>query len=209
MLTPARRPYDGKVRLRIPGRLAWAVAGRWPRSSGSLLVLVHTPPAARWSRDWIVRQVADRWQLDLATSRRRLQPVHRARVARRRAAVRARPRRRAVLHRRPRDGHAAVGRCVRGIVRLSNLEVDAGRVLLVRERGMIVNLPPLVGRAAARDRAAPRPARPAGARARRRLRRSHRRRRRAGARPAPGPRSERGTAASSPAPAARSPPRRS
>ena len=53
--------------MRIPGRLAWAAAAG-AALVGALIVLAQSPPVARWSRDWVVRQAAERWQLDLSAT---------------------------------------------------------------------------------------------------------------------------------------------
>ncbi|MGD9902385.1 MAG: translocation/assembly module TamB domain-containing protein [Vicinamibacterales bacterium] len=110
----------------------------------ALLVLAHTPPAASRVQAWLVRQVAAAWQLELQagaldynllTRRVELRDVRLAAaghgdepflVARR------------VTARLPWAVFA-------GTVRVSALDVDAGRVRLVREGGVIVNLPPSSG----------------------------------------------------------------
>ena len=137
------RPYDGKVRLRVPGRIAWAVAAV-AALVVALLALVHTPPAARWSREWIVRQVADGWQLDLATSRVDYN-LFTGRVSLTDVRLAAPGHSDAPFFSAARVTVTLPWVIVRGIVRLSNLEVEAGRVLLVRENGTIVNLPPSSG----------------------------------------------------------------
>jgi outer membrane protein assembly factor BamA/autotransporter translocation and assembly factor TamB len=129
--------------LKVPGRLAWAAAAL-AALVGAAIVLVHTPPAARWGRDWLVRQVAAQFQLDLATSRLAVNLFTR-RVTLDDVRLAA-------------PGHtgepffsarrleanlpwAVFG----GTVRVSMLEVDDARVWLVREGGVIVNLPPPSG----------------------------------------------------------------
>ncbi len=129
--------------MKVPGRLAWAAAAL-AALVGALLVLVHTPPVARWGRDWLVRQVAAQWQLDLEAGRLRLNLFTR-RISLDDVRLSA-------------PGHAETPfltarrvqvdlpwAAFRGIVRLSMLEVEEGRVLLVREGGVIVNLPPSSG----------------------------------------------------------------
>ena len=129
--------------MKVPGRLAWAAAAL-AALVGAAIVLVHTPPAARWGRDWLVRQVAAQFQLDLATSRLAVNLFTR-RVTLDDVRLAA-------------PGHtgepffsarrleanlpwAVFG----GTVRVSMLEVDDARVWLVREGGVIVNLPPPSG----------------------------------------------------------------
>lgn len=111
---------------------------------GALLVLVHTPAAKRWSRDWLVRQVADGWQLDLATSRVDYN-LFTGRVSLTDVGLAAPGHTDAPFFSAARVTVTLPWVIVRGIVRLSNLEVDGGRVLLVRENGTIVNLPPSSG----------------------------------------------------------------
>ncbi len=111
---------------------------------GALIVLAQSPPATQWSRDWVVRQVAARWQLDLAAGRLDLDLVTR-RVSLTDVRLSA-------------PGHADAPfftarlvsvtlpwSVVRGDVRLTPLEVEGARVLLVREGGVLVNLPPPSG----------------------------------------------------------------
>ncbi len=129
--------------MKVPGRLAWAAAAV-AALVGALVVLVHTPPVARWGRDWLVRQVAAQWKIDLEAGRLRLNLFTR-RIAIDDVRLSA-------------PGHAddpfLTARRVQvdlpwaaftGIVRLSMLEVEEGRLLLVREGGVIVNLPPSSG----------------------------------------------------------------
>lgn len=133
------------MRVRIPGWIAWTAAAVVALAA-LLVALSFTPPAARWGRDWIVRQAARLWELDLAASRLRVNLLTR----------------RAELDdvRLSAPGHADepffTARRVavtlpwavfRGRFRLNSLEVDAGRVLLVREGGALVNLPPPSGKA--------------------------------------------------------------
>lgn len=107
-------------------------------------VLVQSEWAARRGRDWLIREVATRWQLDLAASRlevslggRRLTlqdvklaaPGHAADPFFSAAAVTV-------------TFPWAVFRLQGG---LSTLEVDGARVFLLREGGTIVNLPPSSG----------------------------------------------------------------
>jgi hypothetical protein len=131
------------VRLKVPGRLAWAAAAL-AALVGALVVLVHTPPVARWGRDWLVRQVAAQWQLDLATSRlgvnlfTRRVTLDDVRLAASGHADEPFLTARRLEARLP---WAVFG----GTVRVSMLEVDDGRVWLVREGGAIVNLPPSSG----------------------------------------------------------------
>ncbi|HUU35367.1 MAG TPA: hypothetical protein VMW48_14985, partial [Vicinamibacterales bacterium] len=131
------------MRLRIPGPLAWAAAGL-AAVVGAAILIAHTPPVARWGRDWIVRQVAERWDLDLAANRLTYN-LFTGRVALDDVRLSA-------------PGHAdtpffAATRVtavlpwviLRGTVRLSDLQVDEGRLQLVRENGVLVNLPPSSG----------------------------------------------------------------
>lgn len=131
------------MRQKVPGRLAWAAAAVGALV-GALVVLLHTPPAARWGRDWLIRQVASSASLDLALSRldlnlftRRL-TAHDVRLA-------------APGHGdQPFFSAARVSvtlpwSALRGAVRLTTLDVERGRVWLVREGGALVNLPPSSG----------------------------------------------------------------
>lgn len=131
------------VRLKVPGRLAWAAAAL-AALVGAAIVLVHTPPAARWGRDWLVRQVAAQFQLDLATSRLAVNLFTR-RVTLDDVRLSAPGHADApFLTARRLEAHlpwAVFG----GTVRVSMLEVDDARVWLVREGGAIVNLPPPSG----------------------------------------------------------------
>ncbi len=110
----------------------------------ALLVLVHTPPVARWSRDWLVRQVADTWQLDLATSRVDYN-LYTGRVSFADVRLAAPGHADAPFFAAARVTGILPWSIVRGPFRVSRLEVEAGRVLLVRENGVIVNLPPSSG----------------------------------------------------------------
>jgi autotransporter translocation and assembly factor TamB len=131
------------VRLKVPGRLAWAAAAL-AALVGARPCVVHTPPVARWGRDWLVRQVAAQWQLDLATSRlgvnlfTRRVTLDDVRLAAPGHADEPFLTARRLEARLP---WAVFG----GTVRVSMLEVDDGRVWLVREGGAIVNLPPSSG----------------------------------------------------------------
>ena len=108
------------------------------------ILIVHTPPVARWGRDWVVRQVTDRWGLDLTTGQLAYN-LFTGRVSLEDVRLSA-------------PGHAAVPFFAakrvtvilpwvvfRGTVRLTDLQIDEGRVLLVRENGVLVNLPPSSG----------------------------------------------------------------
>ena len=138
-----RGPYDGKVRLRVPGWIAWAVAAV-AALVVALLVLVHTPPAARWSRDWVVRQVAEAWQLDLATNRVDYN-LYTGRVSFDDVRLAAPGHAEAPFFAAARVTGILPWSIVRGPFRLTRLEIEAGRVLLVRENGVLVNLPPSSG----------------------------------------------------------------
>ncbi|MEP7117009.1 MAG: hypothetical protein ABI880_05480, partial [Acidobacteriota bacterium] len=129
--------------MRVPGPLAWAAAGL-VALVGAAILIAHTPPVARWGHDWLVRTVAERWSLDLASTKlsynlfsgrvslddvRLSAPGHAAEpflTARRVTAV-------------------LPWNIVRGNVSLSNLEIDDAEVLLVRVGGEMVNLPPSSG----------------------------------------------------------------
>ena len=129
--------------MRIPGPLAWAAAGLLA-VVGAVFVGVHTPPATRWSREWVVRQVAQRWQLDLATSGLSYN-LFTGRVSLADVRLSAPGHADAPFFSAARVTAVLPWVVVRGMLRISDLEVDAGRVLLVRERGTIVNLPPSSG----------------------------------------------------------------
>ncbi|MBP7776427.1 MAG: translocation/assembly module TamB domain-containing protein [Acidobacteria bacterium] len=129
--------------VKVPGRLAWATAAIAVLVA-ALVVLVHTPPAARWGRAWLVGQVATRWQLDLETSRLRINLFSR-RVTLEDVRLSApghadRP----ILTARRLEAELPWA-VFAGTVRLSMLEVDDARVLLVREGGTLVNLSPPSG----------------------------------------------------------------
>lgn len=113
--------------------------------AGGLVLLAQSPPVSRWTRDWAIRQVASQWQLDLATSRLDIDPLTR----------------RVTLHdvRLSAPGHAAdpffaatrvsavlPWATFRGRVQITELDVDGGRVLLLRDGGVMVNLPPSSGK---------------------------------------------------------------
>ncbi len=110
-----------------------------------LLAVIHTAPVVRRVREWVVAQVASAWQLDLQASSLDYNLFTR-RVALSDVRLSA-------------PGHVDqpffVARRVSaslpwavflGTVRLSSLEVDDGVVRLVREGGVLVNLPPSSGR---------------------------------------------------------------
>lgn len=133
----------GVVRSRIPGWLAWA-GGAVVAVVVVLLVLAHTPAAARWALDWTMAKVRAQWQLDLRATQLHVNLFTR-RVTLDDVALAA-------------PGHAdepffAAKRITvtlplavfTGTVQLTSLDVDAGRVLLRREHGTIVNLPPSTG----------------------------------------------------------------
>ena len=129
--------------LKRPGRIAWAGVAL-AALVVLLLVAVHTAPVVRRVREWVVAQVASAWQLDLQASALDYNLLTR-RVSLSDVRLSA-------------PGHADqpffVARRVSaalpwavflGTVRLSSLEVDDGAVRLVREGGVLVNLPPPSG----------------------------------------------------------------
>lgn len=139
----ASSQYDGIVRLRVPGWLAWAIAAV-AVLVGVAIVLLHTPQAARWGRDRLVRLVAEQLKLDLAASRLDVNLfTRRIELDDVRLSV---------------PGHAEqpffTARRIRaelpwavytGTVRLSMLDVVDSRVHMLREGGVLVNLPPSSG----------------------------------------------------------------
>ncbi len=129
--------------MKVPGRLAWAVAAL-VAFAALAVVLVHTPPVARWGRDWLVGLVADRWQLDLEASRLdfNLLSRHVSLADVRLSAPGHADTPFLTARRLEADLPWAV---YLGTVRLSMLEAEDARVLLVREGGTIVNLPPSSG----------------------------------------------------------------
>lgn len=131
------------MRLKVPGRLAWAAAAL-AALVGAAIVLVHTPPAARWGRDWLVRQVAAQFQLDLATSRLAVNLFTR-RVTLDDVRLSAPGHADAPFLTARRLEASLPWAVFGGTVRVSMLEVDDARVWLVREGGAIVNLPPPSG----------------------------------------------------------------
>ncbi len=129
--------------MKVPGRLAWSAAA-FAALVGAVVVLVHTPAAARWGRNWLIGQVAARWQLDLATSRLRVNLFTR-RLTLEDVRLSAPGQAAAPLLTARRLQVELPWAVFAGTVRLSMLEVDEARVLLVREDGTLVNLPPPSG----------------------------------------------------------------
>ena len=111
---------------------------------GAALLIVHTPPVARWGRGWVVRQVAERWRLDLAASRLDYN-LYSGRVSLDDVRLAAPGHADAPLFTARRVTATLPWGVVRGNLRLSRLDVDDARVLLVREGGVIMNLPPSSG----------------------------------------------------------------
>ncbi len=131
------------------------MTGRLARAAAALVVLVvvamvaaavfvQTQTAARWAREWLIREVASRWQLDLAASNLQVE------LGGRRLTLRD--------VRLAAPGHAgdpffSAARVsvtfpwavFRGRFGLSSLELDTARVFLLREGGTLVNLPPSSG----------------------------------------------------------------
>jgi outer membrane protein insertion porin family len=132
------------VGLKLLRRAAWAAVAL-AAVVVALLVLAHTLPARSRVQAWLVGQVGAAWKLDLQAA------VLDYNLFTRRVEL--------IDVRLSAPGHAdapffAARRVAarlpwavfRGTVRLSSLEVDDGRVLLVREGGVLVNLPPSSGR---------------------------------------------------------------
>ncbi|MEZ5291525.1 MAG: translocation/assembly module TamB domain-containing protein [Vicinamibacterales bacterium] len=130
------------MKVYVPRRLAWAAA-TLVGLVGVLVVFAHTPAAGRWGLQWLVRLAAarsidlsaGRLQLNLFTRRITLEGVRLAAT-----------------------GHAddpffTAGRVdvrlpwavLTGAVRVSMLDVSDAHVRLVREDGVLVNLPPSSG----------------------------------------------------------------
>lgn len=131
------------MRLRIPGWLAWA-GGALVAVIAALVVLVHTPAAARWTLEWAVAQVAARWQIDLQAAQLRINLFTR-RVTLDDVRVAAPGHADEPFFSARRVSATLPLAALRGNVRLSSLDVEGGRVLLRREDGTIVNLPPSSG----------------------------------------------------------------
>lgn len=130
--------------MKAPGWLAWTAAGL-VAVVGGLALLVQSPPATRWARDWLIRQVATMWQLDLATSRLDLDPVSR-RVTLYDVRLAAPGHDDDPFFAASRVSASLPWSVFRGRVRVDVLEVDGGRVHLMREGGVMVNLPPSSGK---------------------------------------------------------------
>ena len=128
----------------MPGWLAWTAAGI-VAVVGGLALLVQSPPATRWGRDWLIRQVASQWQLDLATTRLDLDPLAR-RVTLYDVRLAAPGHDDDPFFSAARVSASLPWAVFRGRVRVDVLEVDGGRVHLVREGGVMVNLPPSSGK---------------------------------------------------------------
>jgi hypothetical protein len=128
----------------VPGWLAWTAAGI-AVVVGGLALLVQSPPATRWGRDWLIRQVATQWQLDLATSRLDLDPIAR-RVTLHDVRLSAPGHRDDPFFAAARVSASLPWAVFRGRVQLDLLEVDGGRVHLLRQGGVMVNLPPSSGK---------------------------------------------------------------
>lgn len=131
------------MRLRIPGWLAWA-GGALVAALVAIVVLVHTPAAARRTLDWAVTQVAARWQLDLRAGQLRMNLFTR-RLTLDDVRLAAPGHANEPFFSARRVSITLPLAVVRGTFGLSSLDVDGGRVLLHRERGQIVNLPPSSG----------------------------------------------------------------
>lgn len=131
------------MRGKVPGRLAWAVAAV-AALVGALAVLVHTPPAARWGRDWLIRQVSSAAGLDLALARLEVNLFSR-RVTLHDVRLSAPGHGDEPIFTADRVSATLPWAALRGAVRLASLDVDRARVWLVREGGVLVNLPPSSG----------------------------------------------------------------
>ncbi len=111
---------------------------------GAALLIVHTPPAARRGRAWVIQQVADRWQLDLTASQLAYN-LFTGRVSLEDVRLSAPGHADAPFLSAKRVTVILPWVVFRGTVRLSDLQIDEGRVLLVRQNGVLVNLPPSSG----------------------------------------------------------------
>ena len=127
----------------MPGWLTWTVAGL-VAIVGGLALLVQSPPATRWGRDWLIRQVAA-LQLDLVASRLDVDPIAR-RIVVHDVRLAAPGHRDDPFFTASRVAVSLPWAVFRGRVRIDLLEVDGGRVHLLRERGVMVNLPPSSGK---------------------------------------------------------------
>ncbi|MGE3468863.1 MAG: translocation/assembly module TamB domain-containing protein [Vicinamibacterales bacterium] len=130
------------MRVNVPRRLAWAAA-TLAGLAGVLIVLAHTPAAGRWGLQWLIRQAAAR-SIDLSAGRLRVNLFTR-RITLEDLRLAA-------------EGHAGdpfftAGRVsaqlpwavLTGALRVSMLDVSDAHVRLVRENGVLVNLPPSSG----------------------------------------------------------------
>jgi len=129
--------------VKVPGPVAWAAAAL-AALVGAAAVLVHTPPAARWGRDWLIRTVASQWQLELTAGELDFNLFTRHVTL---SDVRlAAPGHTDLPFFTARRVDARVPWAIYGgTVRVSRLEIDDARVQLVRQDGAIVNLPPSSG----------------------------------------------------------------
>lgn len=107
---------------------------------GLAIAVVHTPPVARWGREWAVRQVSQRWDLDLVSSRLSYN-LFTGRVSVDDVRLAAPGHTDAPFFSAKRVTAYLPLVILRGTFRLRDLQVDEGRVRLVRENGTLVNLP--------------------------------------------------------------------
>ncbi|MGE0359370.1 MAG: translocation/assembly module TamB domain-containing protein [Vicinamibacterales bacterium] len=129
--------------LRILRRAVW-VAAALAAAVAALLVLAHTPPARSRVQAWLVRQVGATWTLDLQSASLDYNLFTR-RVEFADVRLSAPGHADAPFFAARRVAARLPWAVFRGTVRLTSLEVDDGRVLLVREGGVLVNLPPSSG----------------------------------------------------------------
>lgn len=128
---------------KIPGRIAWAAAAI-AAVVALLLVVVHSPPAVSRVGTWVRAKVASAWHLDLQFSRLSYNAFTR-RVSLEDVRLSAPGHAEDPFFTAKRVSADLPWIIFRGRLRVSSLVVDDGRVLLVRENGAMVNLPPSSG----------------------------------------------------------------
>jgi translocation and assembly module TamA len=131
------------VGLKRPGRVAWAGVAL-AALVVLLLAVIHTAPVVRRVREWVVAQVASAWRLDLQASSLDYNLFTR-RVSLSDVRLSAPGHDRQPFFVARRVSASLPWAVFLGTVRISSLEVDDGVVRLVREGGVIVNLPPSSG----------------------------------------------------------------
>lgn len=110
----------------------------------ALLLIAHTPPATNRVRAWLTSVVADAWRLDLESSALSYNLLTR-RVSIDDVRLSAPGHRDTPIFTARRVTASLPWAVFRGVARVSSIVVEGGRVQLVREEGVLVNLPPPSG----------------------------------------------------------------